>query len=137
MTPGLLFEPPYGADWLQPYWEGVRQGELRLPRCSVCGDWQWYPDPAGPGCEGADLVWQKISPEATVFTFTRVERPLLPDVTQPYVTGLVCPVDAPDCRVATRLVSPSDKFSIGAPARLAFYRQGDTVLPYYIVEVTK
>ncbi|MBI4504234.1 MAG: hypothetical protein HY691_01755, partial [Chloroflexi bacterium] len=28
-----------------PFWEGARQGELRLPRCAVCGEVWW---PAGP-----------------------------------------------------------------------------------------
>lgn len=126
-----LFLPPRTAPQLAPYWQGLAKHELRLPRCSVCGEWEWYPSAAGPSCQGGHYDWRAVSGGATVFTFTEVERPLLPSVREPYVVGLVCPDDAPDCRIAARLEGP---VAIGAPCQLKFSGSGAESFPYYVVE---
>ena len=126
---GPLSEPPRTAPQLALYWEGIAAHELRLPRCSICGAWEWYPSDAGPSCPGSHYHWQAVSQAATVFTFTKVERPLLPSVREPYVVALVCPDDAPNCRVAARLDGPA---AVGARARLAFSGSGAESFPYYI-----
>lgn len=131
-----LFTPPRAAPQLAPYWEGIARHELRLPRCSACGRREWYPSAAGPGCAGAAYEWRPVSAGATVFTFTRVERPLLPGVTEPYVVGLVCPDDAPECRIVTRLEATPGELRIGARARLAFAGSGEESIPYYVVEAS-
>ena len=135
-APQPLFDPPRAAAWLAPYWEGLAQRELRLPRCSVCNAWDWYPTAATSSCHHAPLQWQAIAAGAEVFTFTHVERPLLADVDQAYTVGLVCPDDAPQARIATRLLAPAGGLAVGARARLAFSGEGDSVFPYYIVEVS-
>lgn len=129
-----LFTPPREAAWLAPYWEGLERGELCLPRCSKCGRWAWYPVESGPACDGARYVWEAVGPQATVFTFTRVDRPLLPGVTEPYVTGLVVTDQAPDCRIATLFDETSGPVSIGSRVSLAIYRGGDTIFPYFQTE---
>lgn len=133
-VPQLLCSPPRSAPQLGPYWEGIARHALLLPRCSACGRWEWYPSPGGPACPGGRYDWRPISAGATVFTFTRVERPLLPSTTEPYVVGLVCPDDAPDCRIVTRLESAPGELRIGARARLEFAGDGERSFPYYIVE---
>jgi len=136
-TPVQLFDPPRTAPWLALYFEGLSRLELRLPRCSVCGGWEWYPRASGPTCAGAHYQWIRIGDGASVFTYCRVERAFLPDVKEPYVVGLVCPDDAPSVRIVTQLVSASDTFSIGARARLSFFDTAGGPLPFYIVEVPR
>jgi uncharacterized OB-fold protein len=135
VAPIELFDPPRTAPWLAPYFAGLAARELRLPRCSACGAWEWYPRAAGPVCAGAKYKWIRIGAGASVFTFSVVERAFLPGVNQPYVVGLVCPDDAPSVRIVAQLVSSSESFSIGARARLAFFETSGGALPYYIVEV--
>lgn len=136
-APWPLVDPPRAAAWLAPYWEGLAARELRLPRCPLCGAWDWYPTATTSSCHRAPLQWQAIAPGAEVFTFTRVERPLLSGVDEPYDVGLICPDDAPCCRIATRLVAADGgAIAIGRRARLAFSGAGATVFPYYIVEVS-
>ena len=135
-TPRPLIDAPATAAWLAPYREGLARRELRLPRCAVCGAWDWYPSAATSSCHHAPLHWQAIAPGAEVFTFTRVERPLLSGVDQSYDVGLVCPDDAPACRIATRLVAWGGDIAIGRRARLAFSAEGGSVFPYYMVEVS-
>jgi uncharacterized OB-fold protein len=133
-APRPLFDAPRAAPWLAPYWEGLARHELRLPQCSACGRWEWYPLESGPACEGARYVWRAVSPDATIFTFTRVVRPLLPDVTEPYLTGLVVLDDAPQVRIAAQLAGDAENLRIGARARLAFSGDGDSAFPYFVVE---
>lgn len=134
MPPRALFNAPRQAPWLAPYWAGLRVGELRLPRCSSCGRWEWYPIEAGPGCPGASYVWEAVGPRATIFTFTRVDRPLLPDVTEPYITGLVVTDQAPDCRIAALFDESGGTITIGARVRLHFSGEGEAAFPYFKLE---
>lgn len=126
-----LSSAPRTAPQMAAYWEGVAKHELRLPRCSVCYAWEWYPSAAGPACRDGHYEWEVISSGATVFTFTDVKRPLLPAVTDSYIVGLICPDDAPNCRIPSRIEGP---VVIGAHARLAFSGSGDNSFPYYIIE---
>lgn len=132
-TPVPLVKPPYAAPWLAPYWEGLRNHELRLPRCSVCSRWEWYPVADQPACSGGHYIWEVMGDEATLFTFTHVERPLLPDVMQPYWVGLVIFNKAPLCRIPSLLDPGQGIIRIGARLRLAFAGEGDKAFPYFKV----
>jgi uncharacterized OB-fold protein len=132
--PRALFDAPGAAPWLAPYWEGLAARELRLPRCSVCGKWAWYPTGGEPACAGAHYVWEPVGPTATVFTYTRVERPLLPDMAEPYVTGLIVTEEAPECRIAALFDESAGSVSIGARVRLSISHAGERPFPYFKLE---
>ena len=132
--PRPLCEASRRAAWLQAYWDGLAQGELRLPACSACGRWAWPASAGGPDCPGARYDWRAIGPEATVFTFTHVARPLLADVTEPYVTGLVVPDEAPEVRIPARLLARWAPIRIGGRVRLAFSGEGEASFPYFETE---
>ncbi len=136
-APGPLFPPPRSAPELAPYWQGIAKHELRLPRCSVCGQWDWYPSASGPACKGGHYDWQVVGSAATIFTFTHVQRPLLPSVAKPYVVGLVCPDDAPTCRIAAQLDAPGGDIAIGARVQLAFSGTAEQSFAYCIVDNAK
>jgi uncharacterized OB-fold protein len=84
------YAPP-DTDLAAPFWDAVEQGEIRLPRCSVCQRWQWYPSAAGADCAGGELLWEPVAHTGTVHTFTRVERAFLPggQADVPFVVGFV------------------------------------------------
>jgi len=86
-----VWDPPAEATFAEPFWAAAREGRCVLPRCSVCGDWQWYPDSAGPGCPGATYEWEELAGTGTVYTFTVVRRSFLPDQRDraPYTVVLV------------------------------------------------
>lgn len=130
----VLFEPPGAAPWLAPYREGLEAGELRLPRCSVCGKWAWYPLESGPACADAHYLWEAVGPLATVFTLTRVERPLLPGVRDPYVTGLVVSEQAPRCRIPALFDESGGAIAIGDTVRFTTFRKDGHVLPKFVLE---
>jgi hypothetical protein len=91
MTRHLPNYAPPDDDVAAPFWEAIAHGEIRMPRCSSCGRWQWYPTEAGADCPNGELVWETVPKRGTLYTFTRVERAFLPsgqgDV--PFVVGFI------------------------------------------------
>ncbi|MCD2316270.1 zinc ribbon domain-containing protein [Sphingomonas sp. IC-11] len=58
-----------GAD--APYWNGLEEGKLTLPRCDGCDRWIW---PAGHRCGACGTTgvhWVERPMAATVFSWTR------------------------------------------------------------------
>ncbi|QGN54618.1 Zn-ribbon domain-containing OB-fold protein [Novosphingobium sp. Gsoil 351] len=58
-----------GAD--APYWHGLAEGRLLLPRCGGCDRWMW---PAGHRCGqcgNSDIRWIEREPRGTTFSWTR------------------------------------------------------------------
>jgi uncharacterized protein len=86
-----MFEPPAEITVARPFWDAVRRGELVLPRCSVCGAWQWYPETVGTDCAGGTLDWQPVATTGTLYSRTTIHRGFLPGGRDrvPYAVGLV------------------------------------------------
>lgn len=71
-----------GAD--RPYWEGLREGEIRLQRCIHCGTYRF---PASRWCsacrqEGAERV--AVAPTGTVESFCVFHKGYFPGFDPPY-----------------------------------------------------
>lgn len=58
----------------EPFWQGLKQRELRIQRCKSCGYYRWLPKAACPNCLSEDFEWVKGSGEGTVWTYTLVQR---------------------------------------------------------------
>ncbi len=119
-------DAPHDDEVAAPFWAGIEEGQLMLPRCSACGRWQWYPDEAGADCPGATLVWEGVATTGTVHTATRVERAFLPgggaDV--PYVVAFV-EIDGVDgVRLVANLAEGAE-VSIGDRVRAEFVELGE------------
>ena len=90
----------------QPFWDGVAQGELRVPRCSACGHWIWQPRPLCPRCRAGDPSWIVLSGAGRVASWTVLHPPVLPVWAEklPFVLLLVELDDAPGVRMVGQLV---------------------------------
>jgi uncharacterized OB-fold protein len=102
-------KPPLpDADWepLRGFWAGAAAGELRIPRCTACGVFCWYPRERCPHCAATAFAWTPTSARGTLFSWAVVRRalyePFAPLV--PYATGLVALAEDPAVRIVTRLV---------------------------------
>ena len=73
------------------WWEGCRNDELLVQKCSQCGAYQFYPRVICTSCMGSELEWAKATGNGTVLTYTIVRLPVSPayaaDV--PYVIALI------------------------------------------------
>jgi uncharacterized protein len=106
---------PLDSDLTRPFWEGVAAGELRLPRCSACGAYQWYPLAVVEHGDGGFFEWTPVAASGTVFTHTTVRRPFLPGASKadvPYTVVVVELDGVPGVRLVGRL-RDGDDASIG------------------------
>ena len=129
------FPPRFDTDLLRPFWDAVAEGELRLPACSECGKWQWYPFEAIACHPEAHLEWKDVPRTGTVFTFTTVHRSLLPgdqEGVAPYTTALVELESMPGVRIVTMLINIEGcEPEIGMPVRLAPLSRNTFTLPTF------
>lgn len=44
-----------------PYWDGLRQREVKLPRCDSCHNLWYPPGPFCPNCWSRNFTWEKLS----------------------------------------------------------------------------
>lgn len=61
-----------------PFWEGLREGKVRLQRCGACQSWVFYPRNRCPRCLSDALAWHTVSGNGTLVTFTVARQPTAP-----------------------------------------------------------
>ena len=96
MTPALRPAPTVDAD-NAPFWQGARDGELRLQRCADCALPRFYPRRLCPQCWSDDVEWFTAAGRGIVYSYTVVERASSPEFHDavPYVVALVDLVEGP------------------------------------------
>ncbi|HYR96996.1 MAG TPA: OB-fold domain-containing protein [Candidatus Binatus sp.] len=111
-----------------PYWEGCREGQLRVQRCTACSHLRWPPSVLCPEClaEGGD--WMALSGRGAVYSFIIVHRPQHPaffdDV--PYNVAIVELEEG--IRLHTNIVDcPNENLRIGLPVEVVFQKVNDEV----------
>ena len=95
-----------GAD--APYWQGLEQGRLLLPRCAHCARWLW---PAGhrcAACGGIGMVWEERPLRATVYSWTRTWHRFghTENLDLPYVSVVAAVADC-GVRLMSRMDDPT------------------------------
>jgi len=77
--------------WTQPFWDAAADHRLVCARCRACGRFRLPPSPFCPGCQSQEVVWSELSGRGTVFTYTIVHHPVLPDLvgSVPYAVAAV------------------------------------------------
>lgn len=56
------------------FWEGTRNGMLRIQRCNTCGTAYFYPRTSCPACGSVDVSWEDASGRATLHTYVISHR---------------------------------------------------------------
>ncbi|MFN0090661.1 MAG: Zn-ribbon domain-containing OB-fold protein [Acidimicrobiales bacterium] len=69
---------PHPSPTSAPFWEGLKQGQVRIQRCRACATWVWYPRSHCSHCLSRDLEWTTISGEGVLYTFTVARQPTAP-----------------------------------------------------------
>lgn len=88
-----------------PFWRQVAEGRLCFPTCRSCGRRHWYPLPRCPHCLAADIAWQPVGPDGTLFSWTVVNRAFTAEFVGkvPYTVGLIAFAGAPGIRLITEV----------------------------------
>lgn len=116
--------PPVNPE-TAPFWSGVDESRLVLPRCLACRTVIWYPRTFCPSCHRTGVEWVECSGRGSVYSFS---------VTQkgdgawrevgPYVLAYVELDEGP--RVLTNIVEcdPSS-LAVGQAVEVVFERNGE------------
>jgi uncharacterized OB-fold protein len=80
-------------DVAAPYWEGLRQGEIRFQRCGQCSNVVFIPRAFCPYClAGEDaLTWHVYEGTGTLYTYSTIHSPPTAEYADkvPYTLGFV------------------------------------------------
>ena len=115
----------------QPYFDGCKQGELRLQRCSRCGNYQFYPRILCSHCGAPEPAWEAVSGEGVIASFSVVRRGLTPAYEAPYVVALVDLAEGPRMMSMIVDVDP-DTVAVGAAVSVEFQAWSEEVsLPVF------
>jgi uncharacterized OB-fold protein len=112
-----------------PFWEGVRNGELRIQRCSACNRHVFYPRAICPHCMADALAWVTASGRGTVYSFTVVHR-----TSDEFRAEAPFPVGLVELEEGVRLMARLDVAEpvVGLPVQVAFRRVSDELsLPHF------
>lgn len=58
----------------QEFWEYIRNGELRIPKCQQCGKFFFPYGYLCPHCGSTESSWELVSGKGEVFTYTILYR---------------------------------------------------------------
>lgn len=111
-----------------PFWEGCRQHQLRIQRCSACGGCQFFPRIYCAKCFSDRVEWISASGRAQVLSFTTVRRPVSPAFANevPYVVALVTLEEGP--QMMTNIVECApEQVTIGMPVEVVFEDWNDAI----------
>ena len=113
------------------FWQGVREGQLLIQRCSGCGRLRHPPGPMCPSCHSFEWTTQRASGRGRVHSFVVAHHPPVPPFEYPNLIVLI------ELEEGTRLVSnligvdPSEA-EIGMPVEVVFERvDPELVLPLF------
>jgi uncharacterized OB-fold protein len=112
---------------LAPLWEAARVKEFRLPRCTTCGRFDWYPGVACAKCGASTIVWTRLSGRASLFSYATVHRALHKPLTPlgSYVSAIVTIEEDEQVRFVTRLIEVDTvTLRIGLPLEVRFEDAG-------------
>jgi uncharacterized OB-fold protein len=112
---------PRPTDITRPFWEGLRERRILIPRCRACGGWVFYPRRHCTHCAAQDLAWTEVSGRATLCTFTIARVPTLPGFAgaEPQNLAVVTFGEGFNMNTALTGVAP-DAMRIGMPLRPVF-----------------
>lgn len=134
---GMLAPQPIGipvpvpSPLAAPYWEGCREGELRIQRCAGCGYVPPKPAPVCARCHRRPLGWERSAGLGALYSWTVVWRPQHPSFQVPYAPAIV-ELDE-GLRMVTAIVGcDPDDLSAGMRLAVEFYPASERItLPYF------
>ena len=109
---------PNPSELDQPYWDGLRAGQVKVQQCSDCGTRQWYPREMCHHCHSFNVGWAEVDPRGTVYSYAVQHQKTGSkfDEDLPYAVLVVELDGAPEVRLTGRLVTdPAEAVEIGTP----------------------
>ena len=121
MSTPLAKSAPEPTSETQPYWDGCKNHELRIQKCTACGHYQFYPRIYCTACMSDAVEWVKASGRGTVLSCTTVYRPVTKAFADdvPYVVALITLDEGPQMMSNVVGCAP-EAVKIGMPVEVTF-----------------
>jgi uncharacterized OB-fold protein len=126
--PGL--PEPRPTELSKPFWEGCKQGELRVQQCQDCKGYVFTPEVACTHCLSDQLQWVTSSGKGTLYSYTVIHRPQRPEFEAPYV-AVIIELSEGWHMLSNLLDCDPDNLTIGSPVQVEFVPRGEQVLPMF------
>ncbi|WP_289850700.1 OB-fold domain-containing protein [Actinoallomurus purpureus] len=120
---GYPLRPAVGPD-TRFFWDGVRDGELRIQRCAECGRLRHPPGPMCPACQATKRDHVTASGRGTLHSYVVHHHPPVPGLDPPFVVALV-ELDEGVRMVGNLLGCPPEQVRIGMPVEVSFQEMDD------------
>lgn len=125
---GYLKPLPPITNLNRPYWDGLREGRLRMQQCPACRLIWYPPGPLCPQCWSTDIEWTTLSGRGTVNSWVVFHQAYLKgfDDEVPFNVAEVALEEGP--RLMTNLVGIDiDQIEVGMPVEIVFDAVTDEV----------
>ncbi|MGY8960463.1 MAG: Zn-ribbon domain-containing OB-fold protein [Alphaproteobacteria bacterium] len=114
----------------KPYWDGLKDEKLMLPKCEDCGKAFFYPRIACPHCHSRNVGWTQASGKGKLYSFEIAYRSLNPafKIEPPYVLAMIELEEGP--RIMSNLINieaTPEAVKIDMPVEVVFEKQNDDV----------
>ena len=122
---------PSPTELSKPHWDGCKNGELVVQRCTACGTFVFIPQPTCTGCLSDALEWVQSSGKGVVYSCTTVHRPQRLEFEVPYTVAIVELEEG--WHMLTNIVEcPHEEIEIGMPVEVTFRKMTDEItLPLF------
>ena len=123
MTTDYQFLLPHPDTDTQPYWDAIKNHELRVPKCSDCGLTRWPPQLTCNQCYGENVEWVKMSGRGTLYTYVIIHQAVLPQWREltPFNVIQVALEEAPHVQIMGNAVDMDDsELKVGIPMEIVF-----------------
>ena len=121
----------------EPFWSGLREGVLRVQRCTHCGQWQFGPEWICHVCLRFDPAWTEVAPKGRIYSWERVWHPAHHALNEqgPYVAVLVELPHAGNVRMVGNLLGdPLQEVVIGAEVQGVFEHHPEHTPAYSLLQ---
>ncbi len=115
------------------FWQSGSDGQLRIQRCTSCGQYQQPPWPRCKTCHGEDLAPQVVSGRARIAACTVNHEPWLPGLDDSFVFAAVELAEQPELYLFTNILAPVEKVRIGMAVTVCFQQHDDVWLPMFVL----
>ncbi len=114
----------------RPYWDGLKEGKLMLPKCDDCSKTHFYPRVVCPHCHSRNISWIQASGKGKLFSFQIAHRSLNPafKVKLPCVLALIELEEGP--RMMSNLINIEPDPNVvkcDMPVEVVFEKQTDDI----------
>jgi uncharacterized OB-fold protein len=114
---------PQGDPETQPYWDALKEHELKIQRCTDCSALRFPPQKTCIKCLGENVEWEKLSGRGTLYTYIIVTQPVLPQWREdvPYNIIQVALEEAPHIQVIGNAIGiDNSALKVGMPLEAVF-----------------